>query len=254
MDLAAQVGDLDHVKQLLTEYNSLGLYSAFVDLETFADYGLFVAARYGQIDVVKWFIETGASHIEHVDVDGKTVLLYVARWGSLDMVQWLVKTAGSNIEHKDRRGKTALQHSIYANSHVVTNWLLTEAGCRMDTELWLELRPALCEIPIFLLRCMLLESPAPEFMMTIIIRHSSDKKSVKSMFANANELRTLKPDWLKRKCAIVTDSLNTSDIPNVLIILLLSYSVPSVEEIWSMQLGVKALRRNPVRATRKRRA
>ena len=306
LERAARVGDLDAVKQRLTDYNpsmdmgALAVYvaakegqlhivewlltekwvscgesalmraaeggqlhivqwlvsHAMATVNQIDDYGntaLLLAAKHSKLDVVKWLVKTSGSNIEHVNFSGNTALLCAARWGRLDTVQWLVKTGGSNIEHMNEDGINALVLSLWGRSHAIANWLLTEGGCRMHEDVWLNLHPESGEIPSFLMHTLLLERPPTEFGITTNIRFSSDKNSAKRMFARADKLRTRKPEWIIRKFAIVTESI-TKNLPQSLVTFVMAYSAPSVEEIWSTQLAVDSPRRNPVRATRKRRA
>lgn len=206
---------------------------------------LLVASRCRKLEVVKWLVNTGGCNIDHADICNKTALLYAARWGSLDTVKFLVKTSGSNIEHVDKFGMNALLLAVLGRNHDIANWLLTEGGCCMHEDVWLYLHPESGEIPSFLMHTLLLEGPPNKII--------GKTKITKRMFARSDKLRTRKPEWIIRKFAIVTESI-TRNLPESLVKLVMAYSVPSVEEIWSTQLDVDSPRRNAIRATRKRHA
>ena len=212
---------------------------------------LLLAASHRRLDIVQWIVETGGANIDHVDKNNRTALLCAARWGSLDIVQWLIKTCGSNIQHMDENGSNALLLSIQNGNHDMINWLVTE-GCHMHEDVLFYLRPEAGELPSVLMHTLLLEGPPRKIDIKRIIGIVSDKNSTKRMFARADKLRTRKPEWLSRKFAIVTESI-TKHFLQSLVTLVMSYSAPSVNEIWSTQLAVDSPRRNPVRATRQRR-
>ena len=151
----------------------------------------------------------------------------------------------------DKNGNNALLLSVKSGDHDMANWLVT-AGCRMHKDVLVYLEPEFGGIPSVLMHTLLLEGPPRKIDIKRIIGSVSDKKSAKCMFARADKLRTRKPEWLVRKCAIVTTSI-MQNLPESLVTLVMSYSAPSVDEIWSTQLAVDSPRRNPVRATRKRR-
>ena len=241
---AATKGELNIVQWLLTE--------KWVNV-SFAGYGgrasLSCAAFCRRFETVQWLVENAGADVDQVDDNRWTALLHAARWGSRDIVQFLIK-AGSNIEHEDVNGKTALLHAAYGSQYDMVYWLLTEGGCSISNALWLQLRPEQsCEIPSFLMHFMLLQRPPPKVVMHDIIRHAADKKSVKRMFVDADRLRIRKTEWLIDKEAILKD-LVMRNLPKCLVPLLLDYSAPSTEEIWSATLW--GPRRNPVRSTRKR--
>ena len=279
--MAHRPSDFDIVKRLLVEYDELMVHG--IDRASFAGQALLSAATKGELNIVQWLltekwvnvsfagdggraslscaafcrrfetvqwlVENAGADVDQVDDNRWTALLHAARWGSRDIVQFLIK-AGSNIEHEDVNGKTALLHAAYGSQYDMVYWLLTEGGCSISNALWLQLRPEQsCEIPSFLMHFMLLQRPPPKVVMHDIIRHASDKKSVKRMFVDADRLRIRKTEWLIDKEAILKD-LVMRNLPKCLVPLLLDYSAPSTEEIWSATLW--GPRRNPVRSTRKR--
>ena len=205
------------------------------------------------LDLAKWLVNVAGADIAAVDELGQTLLIEAASgvYSQLDMVmlRWLVEDGRVNISHMDNTGNNALWYAAVRGNYDVVLYLLTNAGQSVSDVLWAKVHPLSgyflyesCGVPSPLLRAMLLSShPVPD----VEIHGQENQRFFARACVTATRLRGLLPRWLINKFELLLDSL-TKWIPAPIVQILADYSTPSNDEVWSI------VRRNPVRAVRKR--
>ena len=137
-------------------------------------------------------------------------------------------------------------HVARNHKHDMALSVLIKGGVHVTDELWhilgwpnnlnflFENGDAERKMPTLLLRAMLLMGPPP---------HSSTSSTqltefVRKICLHAESLRESRPAWLIKQHETIFYSTPTW-FPGSLVRVLSSYSAPSVEEIWSVQLGIR---------------
>ena len=107
-------GDLDKVKQLVTNYcdEGRGMVSAALDRAICED----------KLNIIKWLVREAGADVEATDSQGKTALLRAAHLGHIATVKWLIKTGGSNVAIACQYGKTALLQAASNRGYDVVHW------------------------------------------------------------------------------------------------------------------------------------
>jgi ankyrin repeat protein len=82
------------------------------------------------LEMLKFLVESGAQ-VNRDDQFGRSVLIVAASDGNVNKVKYLVESAGAEIEKTDRRGRTALVHAS-TEGHVEVVKYLVAKGARMD--------------------------------------------------------------------------------------------------------------------------
>ncbi|XP_075209802.1 death-associated protein kinase 1-like [Lycorma delicatula] len=122
---AVEKGDNKSVEDALSR-NDIDLFQVNKNGET----SLHVAARLGNISVVRILVSAGAS-LTATDCNGETPLLHAARHGHLDTLQFLIM-AGSCLTTQNKEGEHAL-HVASAWGHHNCVSTLVENGATTDT-------------------------------------------------------------------------------------------------------------------------
>ena len=278
---AAGSKDWAAIKELLIRYGNVNAGVCVV-----------AAARDGNLSIIQWIIEniTFRPHecaLSVVMAPGKwlpvltflednypdveqcaydfTALLHAASSGHLNIVQWLIGQC---------RGRAQLAAEIagFAKHFDVVRWLLIEGGARASDRLWRNMATrvfrTIASIPTDIMHLMLLQrSVKPMVIAEItILSDNRHKTFIESIIARANILRWRRPEWDIEKNATVFDA---AKLITPLVQLVLDYSAPSVDEIWSRVVDMDSPRstevvsllrlhqaanprRNPARTTRKR--
>ena len=124
--IAAANGDLDQVKDLFAR--DATLISAENQNAT-SDLPLHSAAGAGQLEVVRFLVESGAE-VDAGDSDGSTPLHVAAMRGHLTCVDYLIEK-GADVAFQDRNGAWSLSFAVSgADAEVVAR--LIEAGAPLD--------------------------------------------------------------------------------------------------------------------------
>lgn len=136
---AAQYGDLDKIKRLLSNFGS------DPDKRDSAGYtALHYAARNGNLDVCKFLVEKGANIDAVTRAGGATALCRASSAGKKDIVDYLIsKKADPFIRDSD--GKTALHRAAESKHFTICEMLLKTApslnevadnkGCKINLEI-----------------------------------------------------------------------------------------------------------------------
>ena len=85
-----------------------------------------VAAKYGNVEIVKALVENGAS-VHSIDNDSMTALHVACYEGHLDLVKYLID-AGAHLNCPDGRGRSPLFNAIGYNHVDVVKYLISEGG------------------------------------------------------------------------------------------------------------------------------
>ena len=223
-----------------------------------------VCAR--DLDIAKWLVNVAGADILAVDQLGQTVLIQAASTTllKLDMVRWLVEDCQSIISHIDNTGHTALLYAATFKNYDVVLYLLTSARQSVSDALWVKLQPLSAKflfkspgVPSALLLTMLSSShPVPD----VQIHDQNNHRFFARTCTKVTRLRRILPIWL----VLLSDEL-AKWLPPPIVQILTEYSTPSPDEVWSIvsfgsirRLKKKRdmdtqVRRNPIRAVRKRR-
>eukprot|EP00398_MALV-I-01_sp_L67-1_P001066 gene1066-861_t len=89
-------------------------------------FALHIASRFGQADIVKMFLDLGASVHATTTVSGETPLHVAAKWGKTEVLRLLLE-AGASIDAKDVNGWTALHEGVSQNNLQMVEFLVTFA-------------------------------------------------------------------------------------------------------------------------------
>lgn len=73
---------------------------------------LFVAARYGNVDVIRALVRSGAG-VDHLDENDKTPLIYASQYGQVGAIKELAMLR-ANVNHGDENGLTPLHYASLA--------------------------------------------------------------------------------------------------------------------------------------------
>jgi hypothetical protein len=90
---------------------------------------LAVAARYGQLEIVRLLVERGA-YLEHQDKYGRTPLMYAVYGGHLETVRLLVDQ-GANLNHQGKDGTTPLHIAAWFGRLEIMR-LLVDHGANIE--------------------------------------------------------------------------------------------------------------------------
>jgi ankyrin repeat protein len=87
---------------------------------------LMIACIYGNTEIVELLLDTGRSHPEYQNFDGKTPLMIALYYGNTEIAKLLLATGQSHPEYKDNRGMTALMlASMHGHTEIVKLLLAT---------------------------------------------------------------------------------------------------------------------------------
>ena len=242
----------------------------YVSYEDRSGYTVLSSAICAQdLDIAKWLVNVAGADIMAVDKLGQTVLIKAASGIclNLDVVRWLVEDCRSIISHMDQTGNTALFYAAVGEHYDVVLYLLTSAGQSVSAALWVKLQPLSAKflyespgVPSALLRTMLFSShPVPDVQIHDQYNHRFFARTC----TKATRLRRILPIWLETKLDVLAGELDKW-LPPPIVRILADYSNPSSDEVWSIvsvasisrqkkKRDVLPVRRNPVRAVRKRR-
>ena len=222
---------------------------------------LLLAARYGHLKIVKFCLKNGA-RVGEEDNDCRTPLLWAAYSGNFHVMKWLLEKGGANIHDMDKegnivmsiavsggdleavkflvRGKFVLDgelDSAISYKQVETlKWLLDEGDFRLSRGDWTFLAWKGCQSLIIYNA-----QKTSELFRTILLKHSPPKdfsSRVRKQHVQLIEvackrgayLRQNLPTWLQERYDVINLSLKI--LPRSLVSLLLSFSTPSIDEIW----------------------
>ena len=246
------------------------------------------AAASGQIVAVQWLLEKGGAKAEEADNMGLTALLTAAVHGRLSMVKWLLCNNTSSSSEKDCDGHDVAISACMHGHMFILQWLVLEGYSTASMELWdclgwttnvhlmyanvtcgkdaHWLHPTMDKTPSLLLRTLLL-APGPhpppavkasrthDFRMNDVTGPIRESAFLARTLQRAEALRARLPLWDKEMYEIAFCSMK--HFPEPIIALVLHYSSPSVEEIWSSELSLIEPSQNntaPAWTTRKRHA
>lgn len=125
LSCALKYKNLEMLKLLIEVYNAPVNYSNIQKVTI-----LMLAAQVGDLDIIKYLLSKGAK-AELKDQNGMTVLHYASKHGNLNIVKFFVEQydPAHNINQADALGKTPLYHAIeYKNSHVIKYFLSKNAN------------------------------------------------------------------------------------------------------------------------------
>ncbi len=121
-------------KGRLSEVENIVLYSARDVVDSRDGFGrtaLMVAARYGELEIVRFLINNGAD-VNYEDNDGWTALKFAAGEGKLEIVKFLINN-GADVNAKDNNGWTALM-SAANNGYLKIVKYLVDNGADVNTK------------------------------------------------------------------------------------------------------------------------
>ena len=239
---------------------------------------LHLAAKGGHLNVVKWLLKKGGAKISDADNNGHTVLSAAILSPNLDVVHWLLGEGnyrivesddaliiasdlsyglshddrlalvkllvknGVNISYVDKQKRTAILCAAGRQRYDIVLWFLNEGGEHVTEELWKKLgwptvtnflcEDGLCTKPRLLFRTMLLMGPPPNGEPN----SPEMKEFVRRICLHAKKLRARFPHWLGKQNEAILHSIPR--LPKPLVSIFSSYSAPSVDDIWSDELGV----------------
>ena len=196
------------------------------------------------LDVVHWLLGEGGYRI--VESDDALIIASDLSYGlshddRLALVKLLVKN-GVNISYVDKQKRTAILCAAGRQRYSIVLWFLNEGGEHVTKELWKALgwptdtnflcedRP--CTKPTLLFRTMLLMGPPPNGEPN----SPEMKEFVRRICLHAKKLRARFPQWLDEQNEAILHSIPR--LPKPLVSIFSSYSAPSVDDIWSDELGV----------------
>ena len=201
------------------------------------------------LDLVHWLLGEGEYRI--VESDEALIIACDSSYhfspdDRFALVKLLVKN-GANISYVDKRKRTAILCAAGNQRQDIVLWFLNEGGEHVTEELWNELGwpdvwpnvfkivcdDEQCTKPTLLLRTMLLMGPPPNGEPT----YTKLKKFVRRIFLQAEKLRARLPEWLGKKNEATLHAMPTR-FPESVAAVFGSYSAPSVDEIWSDELGM----------------
>ena len=88
--------------------------------------GLCYASQYGQLDIVKYFVEERKCNIECKDPFGQTPLHYAAMWGRLAVVKYMIEEKGCDPMYRDASGWTTLHCACKSGNLDLVKYLVEE--------------------------------------------------------------------------------------------------------------------------------
>ncbi|KAL3814700.1 hypothetical protein ACJIZ3_015968 [Penstemon smallii] len=125
---AARTGNLDLLKTIAQQLDDgKGLAQTVIDVKDANKRGAFhFAAREGQIEVCKYFIEELKIDVNTKDEDGDTPLIHAAREGHTATAKYLINS-GADPSISSETGNTALHHSAGIGDIELLKFLLTKS-------------------------------------------------------------------------------------------------------------------------------
>ena len=259
---AASTGDV-HIMQWMLDKGG----ASVCERNTKGQTALLHAAAHGHIAAVKWLLEKGYGKAGEADNRGLTALLYAAVYGRLGMVQWLLCNNTASISEQDCDGHDVVILACMHGHIFILQWLVVEGYSTASRELWEclgwttnvrlmyenvtcgkdshWLHPTMDKTPSLLLRTLLL-APGPhppaavrpsrthDFRMYDFTGPIRESAFLARTLQRAEALRASLPLWKIEMQEIAAFFMK--NIPEPIIALILRYSSPSVEEIWSAEL------------------
>ena len=246
---ATAIGRLDIIQWLL-----VNRWASVDEIDNDGRTATMIASALGNLKIVQWMVLNGYSIAGHKDHKGRTVLLCAASAGCVDIIQWLLINRMASIDEIDNNGFTAIAVATTNCQLNVVQYLLSNGYETVSQNLWVcmvrchlhhmyepilgnrdvhwQIDSALMT-PTLLTRIMLMAqchhpSPQPECIEFIV----GDWHS----YQYASNLSTSLPIWTASKHQIVLECLEKLHSP--LILMVLEYSRPSIEEIWSSELHI----------------
>ncbi|XP_052187727.1 ankyrin repeat-containing protein At5g02620-like [Diospyros lotus] len=127
LHIAAKQGDLEVVKVLMEAHPEL---SMTVDMTNTT--ALHTAATQGHFEVVNFFLESESSLATIARSNGKTALHSAARNGHLEVVKALLSKEPEIATRTDKKGQTALHMAVKGLSHQVVQELIKADPCLVN--------------------------------------------------------------------------------------------------------------------------
>ncbi len=145
-DIGAKDADGNDVASIATSGGNVEVLSFLVheaqavDLEA-TDHNLagarllYIAARYGHLDMVRWLVEVGHTDVEARSTESGVMCHHAAAaYGHLSILQYLLTEGGAPLEGRTGEQMTALHVAAEEGLVEVCKWLVEEAGADMSAK------------------------------------------------------------------------------------------------------------------------
>ena len=206
----------------------------------------------GNLSLVKWLVNEAKADVMLTNASGQTVLMQQV---DLNIAQWLVENSSIELSYADNIGRIALSYAARYTQYDLVLYYLTYARQHVSNTLWADVQLFSGDFLYFdgvrktrpsslLCNMLMSDHPVPETVTT----NQYHPRCLVRFCAKATMLKTILPTWITRKFQVLSAVLFAARIPLYVIQMVAVYSAPSDEEVW-----LCVSRRNPLRASRKRR-
>jgi hypothetical protein len=224
--IAAEYGQLDVVRYLGNQTS--------VSVRAIMDNGvtsLYVAAQIGHVNVVRCLAALGGD-VNHADLVGGNILYTAAQHGHLDVVKALVKEFGADVKKATLAGATPLLVAAFLGRLHMVHWFLEDGGAsvnevdRHGNTVWNALKLEGAEdVKLTSLFQVMMLLGEPNVEL---VEKLSPQHS--GLVMQSRHLRAKLPAYLEQQQASVVEHC---PLPMVLQPLVAAYAVPMSEDVWT---------------------
>ena len=139
---ACEQGDLPRVRVLVdlgADVNGVGEHSGVGgggsgggDDAVVDTFPLYVAARRGDLKLVRWLVEEGNARVGQTKANGAFPLYIAAFYGHVGVVEYLVGVGGAHVDQSNNMGGTPLYVAAYHGHLPVVKYLVGVGGASVD--------------------------------------------------------------------------------------------------------------------------
>lgn len=122
---AIHAAKFGHTQCLTTAYRELGVFN---ERDNFGATPIHFAARYGQLDCLKWLIARSGVSPTAVTRSGATAAHDAAATGHLNCLEYLLKNTKCDAQHTTSEGATVLHLACSFGRIEVVKWLMDYLG------------------------------------------------------------------------------------------------------------------------------
>ena len=122
---AINAAKLGHTQCLTTAYREMGVFN---ERDNFGATPIHFAARYGQLECLKWLVTRSGVSPNAVTMSGATAAHDAAATGHLSCLEYLVKNTRCDVKDKTSEGATVLHLACSFGRIGVVKWLMDYLG------------------------------------------------------------------------------------------------------------------------------